>query len=145
MERKMNKKGSMNAFSMLMIGLSFLVILSGVGYIIGGLADTHNVTINTEFNNVDLQNLTGIEYFTNGTLNYDSSYNVSNTTQTESGYITAVNTLTGTKALIRDLVLVTPLAGTQFGDLLDELIVAVFAIIILTIIVQLLLGRTLTS
>lgn len=145
MERKMNKKGSMNAFSMLMIGLSFLVILSGFGYIIGGLADTHNVTINTEFNNVDLQNLTGIEYFTNGTLNYDSSYNVSNTTQTESGYITAVNTLTGTKALIRDLVLVTPLAGTQFGDLLDELIVAVFAIIILTIIVQLLLGRTLTS
>ena len=145
MERKMNKKGSMNAFSMLMIGLSFLVLLSGVGYIIGGLADTHNVTINTEFNNVDLQNLTGIEYFTNGTLNYDSSYNVSNTTQTESGYITAVNTLTGTKALIRDLVLVTPLAGTQFGDLLDELIVAVFAIIILTIIVQLLLGRTLTS
>ena len=141
----MNKKGSMNAFSMLMIGLSFLVLLSGVGYIIGGLADTHNVTINTEFNNVDLQNLTGIEYFTNGTLNYDSSYNVSNTTQTESGYITAVNTLTGTKALIRDLVLVTPLAGTQFGDLLDELIVAVFAIIILTIIVQLLLGRTLTS
>tara|TARA_Y100000004_G_C8914334_1_gene412380 strand:- start:824 stop:1261 length:438 start_codon:yes stop_codon:yes gene_type:complete len=145
MERKMNKKGSMNAFSMLMIGLSFLVLLSGVGYIIGGLADTHNVTINTEFNNVDLQNLTGIEYFTNGTLNYDSSYNVSNTTQTESGYITAVNTLTGTKALIRDLVLVTPLAGTQFGDLLDELIVAVFAIIILTIVVQLLLGRTLTS
>lgn len=147
MRNKINKKGNMNAFSILSISIGLLLLISSVGYLIGAGAgiNGYNVSIDTRFNNVDIQNLTGIEYFTNGTLEDVTSYNQSNITQTESGMISATNALYGTRDLIKDMVLITPLAGTAFGDLIDELIVGFFGLIILVLIVQLITGRNLTS
>ncbi len=143
----MNNKGALNVFSMFGLGLTLILVIAGVGYLIGTGANTYNVTVNTTIGGNDLtsQEFLGLEYFTNGTQNADTSFNLTNTTQTEGGGISFIESLTGTKLLLADMVQLTPLGGTAFGDLLDDLIVALFAGIILILVLQFFLGRTLTS
>ena len=143
----MNNKGALNVFSMFGLGLTLILVIAGVGYLIGTGANTYNVTVNTTIGGNDLtsQEFLGLEYFTNGTQNANSTFNLTNTTQTEGGGITFIESLTGTKLLLADMVQLTPLGGTAFGDLLDDLIVAFFAGIILILVLQFFLGRTLTS
>ena len=143
----MNNKGALNVFSMFGLGLTLILVIAGVGYLIGTGANTYNVTVNTTIGGNDLtsQEFLGLEYFTNGTQNANSTFNLTNTTQTEGGGISFIESLTGTKLLLADMVQLTPLGGTAFGDLLDDLIVAFFAGIILILVLQFFLGRTLTS
>jgi hypothetical protein len=143
----MNNRGAFNLFSIFGVALILVLVVSGVGYLIGNGLGAYGQTFNTTIGGVDITSpeFAGIEYFVNGTQNANSSVNVTNVTQTESGGISFIQSLQGTRLLLSDMVQLTPLGGTAFGSLIDELILAFFAGMILILTLQFFLGRTLTS
>jgi len=143
----MNNRGALNIASLFGMGLMLILVIAGVGYLIGSGAATYNVSVNTTIGGNDLtsQEFLGLQYFTNATQNADQNFNLTNTTQSDAGGISFIDSLSGTKLLLADMVQLTPLGGTAFGNLIDDLIVAFFAGIIFILGFQLVFGRTLTS
>ena len=143
----MNNRGALNIASLFGMGLMLILVIAGVGYLIGSGAATYNVSVNTTIGGNDLtsQEFLGLEYFTNATQNAEQDFNLTNTTQSDAGGISFIDSLSGTKLLLADMVQLTPLGGTAFGNLIDDLIVAFFAGIIFILGFQLVFGRTLTS
>jgi len=143
----MNNRGALNIASLFGMGLMLILVIAGVGYLIGSGAATYNVSVNTTIGGNDLQSqeFLGLQYFTNATQNADQNFNLTNTTQSDAGGISFIDSLSGTKLLLADMVKLTPLGGTAFGNLIDDLIVAFFAGIIFILGFQLVFGRTLTS
>ena len=143
----MNNRGALNIASLFGMGLLLILVIAGVGYLIGSGAATYNVSVNTTIGGNDLtsQEFLGLQYFTNATQNADQNFNLTNTTQSDAGGISFIDSLSGTKLLLADMVQLTPLGGTAFGNLIDDLIVAFFAGIIFILGFQLVFGRTLTS
>jgi len=143
----MNNRGALNIASLFGMGLMLILVIAGVGYLIGSGAATYNVSVNTTIGGNDLQSqdFLGLQYFTNATQNADQNFNLTNTTQSDAGGISFIDSLSGTKLLLADMVKLTPLGGTAFGGLIDDLIVAFFAGIIFILGFQLVFGRTLTS
>jgi|TARA_R100000084_G_scaffold69873_1_gene30978 hypothetical protein len=143
----MNNRGALNIASLFGMGLLLILVIAGVGYLIGSGAATYNVSVNTTIGGNDLtsQEFLGLEYFTNATQNAEQDFNLTNTTQSDAGGISFIDSLSGTKLLLADMVQLTPLGGTAFGNLIDDLIVAFFAGIIFILGFQLVFGRTLTS